>query len=210
MKYWFFSIVIFFAIFNEVSAQVETLIDDSSKQPLSLDFGMWGYASEGGFGYASWNMMYVGDNLFEVRHNFDNTNALSLYYGRRIGWKNFSFTPALGFVQSSNYSAVGLTTHSVYEGSKIKLYSINQINFASVSNSDNIIYHWVDFGYNLNSWFSIGCSDQYYALGDNDNLDIGPSIGFSFGDFYAKTYAWDFWNNQDRYLGVWCGWYFEL
>lgn len=210
MKYWFFLVVCFFATLTDVDAQAEILIDGQSKQPLSLDFGMWGYASGDGFGYASWNMMYVEDNLFEVRHNFDNTEALSLYYGKRLYLGEASITPAVGFVRSPGYSAVGVSTHFAYENQKLKLYSINQFNKGTVPDGNDIVYHWIDFSYKINSWLNVGCSDQYYSMGGFNNFDAGPSIGFFFRDFYAKVYGWDFWSEEGQYVGVWCGWYFEF
>lgn len=203
MKYVKFLV---FLMFLEVSLPIFAQVE----QVNSLDVGMWGYASEKSFGYASWNMLYVGDNLFEVRQNFDNTNTLSLYYGRRFHFGEVSITPALGFLQSPDYSAVGVTTHISYENEKLKLYSINQGNKGTVPGGGDIIYHWIDFSYKITPWLNVGCSDQYYSMGNFDNFDVGPSVGVSFGDFYAKVYGWDVWSEEDRYAGVWCGWYFEF
>lgn len=179
-------------------------------QPISLDVGMWGWTSQNSFNYASWNMLYVGDNLFEVRHNFDNTDALSLYYGKRLYLGEVSITPAIGFIKSPGYSAVGATTHLSYENDNLKFYSINQFNKGTVTDGGDIFYHWIDFSYKLTPWLNIGCSDQYYSMGDFNNFDAGPSLGISLGDFYAKVYGWDLWDEEERYTGVWCGWYWEF
>lgn len=186
---------------------------ETSKRSFSADIAMWGWLDDGQFTTTSWNMFTVDDNLFEVRYNFDYENALSLYYGHSFS-KEFenggelSFTPALGFTTGRDFSAVGITTHTIYEKNKWKFYSINQYNVGASDLSDNIVYHWIDVTYWLTDWLNIGISEQYYESGNFNNFDIGPSVGFEFGDIYGKIYAWDI-GSENAYTGIWIGYYFK-
>lgn len=195
------------------SPSTQAKIVGNPQKTWSADLAMWGYYSAETFVPASWNMLYYGDDLFEVRHNFDQTGALSLYYGHRfkaeLGNVDFSFTPALGFTSYDGYSNVGLTSHTILETDKWKLYTINQYNAASSPWTPHILYHWVDFGYHVTDWLLVGASDQYYETGNWSNIDVGPSIGFEFGNLYGKIYGWDAWSDEDRYYGTWLGWYFS-
>lgn len=184
------------------------------KKTWSADLAAWNYLSGETFVPASWNMFYLEDNLFEVRYNFDQTKALSLYYGHRLtsdlGSVDFSFTPAVGVTMYDSLSNVGLTTHTVFQHERWKLYTINQHNLPTSPGASSITYHWIDFSYYLTDWLILGASDQYYQVGDVEgNFDLGPSLGFEAGSFYAKGYAWDVWSDEDRYYGIWCGWYFS-
>lgn len=213
------TLVSFFALAQESivtqssSSSAQSRNPTSPRKTWSADLAMWGYYSAETFVPASWNMIYYGDDLFEVRHNFDQTGALSLYYGHRfkanLGTVDFSFTPALGVTSYDGNSNVGITSHTIFGGEKWKLYTINQYNSSSSPGTQHIMYHWIDFSYHVTDWLLIGASDQYYETGNFSNIDGGPSLGFEFGNFYGKAYAWDVWSESDRSTGIWAGWYFS-
>lgn len=206
-----FALLPFYDIFSQVSSEVIVPNKD-----VSVDLGVWGFVDRGGFYPASWNMVYVENNLFELRYSFDKSDALSLYYGRRFDFsiEDFGlleFTPAFGFVSGEEGSNFGFTTHLSFTNTNnnLKLYTINQFVSGSSPGSKDVTYHWVDLSFRFNDWLNFGASEQYYQLSNEEgNFDLGPSLGIELGDFYAKTYAWDFWTD-DRYLGVWWGWYFS-
>lgn len=187
----------------------------ADSKSVSADLGMWGWIDGGELTTTSWNMFMVDNDLFEVRYSFDQENALSLYYGHSIFSKtwssgnHFSFTPAIGFTTRSDFSAVGMTSHTMFETDRMKFYTINQYNLGASKVSTNIMYHWFDYTCWINDWLNVGASEQYYSSGDTENFDVGPSVGFEIGNLYGKVYAWDMHKPDDAYFGVWLGFYFS-
>jgi hypothetical protein len=212
-------LTLFIAISSlSVSAQEKTEKDTTEKKvnDWSLDMGMWGGTSNNNkkFTPSSWNMAYWNDNLIEVRYNFDNTNTVSTYYGRRFGkttskGADLSITPALGFqfaTDGTGYTGVALTTHSIAEIKWFKFYTINQYQVDVSGGDDHMFYNWIDLTFWVTDWLNFGASDQIF-YGDDFSYDVGPSIGFEVGKFYGKAYGWDLWDNDERYFGVWFGIY---
>lgn len=186
------------------------------KKAWSADASMWGKLStDRTLSPAFWGVANYDGFHFEVRGNFDMFDATSCYFGYKVvkaklGSAELSFTPAVGFVRYGTKSNLGLTSHTVLESKRWRLYTLNQHLLAMSEWTPNITYNWIDFGYHVGP-IVLGASAQRYETGHYMNFDAGPSLGFEVkkGDskFYAKAYAWDFWDEQERYYGLWFGLY---
>lgn len=198
---------------NSTTAQ---LVTPNSSKEWSVDASMWGSLdADRTLTPAFWGVANYDGFHLEVRNNFDMFDATSCYFGYKVvktklGSAELSFTPAAGFVRYSEKSNLGLTSHTVLESPRWRLYTVNQHLLAMSEWTSNITYNWIDAGYNVGP-IVLGASAQRYAVGRYMNFDAGPSLGFEVkkGDskFYAKAYAWDFWDEQERYYGLWFGLY---
>lgn len=198
---------------NATTAQLAT--PNSSKE-WSADVSMWGALSTNRtLSPAFWGVASYDGFHLEVRNNFDMFDATSCYFGYKVvktklGSAELSFTPAAGFVRYDAKSNLGLTSHTVLESERWRLYTVNQHLLAMSEWTSNITYNWIDLGYKAGP-IMLGASAQRYEAGHFMNFDIGPSLGFEADKgtscFYGKVYAWDFWKPDEQYYGLWFGTY---
>jgi len=198
-----------------LEAQMAVIVTPDPPKEWSADVSLWGILTPDRTLYpAFWGVANYDGFHIEARNNFDMPGSVSYFFGYRlkakIGSARLSFTPAPGFVRYGEQSNLGLTSHATLESGRWNVYSVNQHLLAMSEWTPNITYNWTDVAYHAGP-LTLGASAQRYEAGKYMNFDIGPSLGFVVkkgqSNFYAKAYAWDFWDREERYIGLWFGTY---
>ena len=157
-------------------------------------------------------LWFYEDNVyFEARFNYEEFNAISLYFGRTYSIKKIpelQITPVTGFVfGSSVFLSPGI--NFAYSTDHFSLTSENQLTMDLNGLNDHFLWDWTKASFSITDNVGIGCGLQalYPKLG-TPVIDFGPMISINFFDFNIDLFSYNFWNEEIMWV-IGLGYNFE-
>jgi hypothetical protein len=134
--------------------------------------------------------------------NYEQLNTFSLYIGKTFSENeefSYSVTPIIGGVLGSLKGGVlGLNTEMTYKN--ILFISQSHYVFSFKNNSADLLYNWMDLGYQVIGRTLIGLSMQTSVFNAvNMKLETGVFIRFSIKKWNFPVYCFNTYN-ESRYL----------
>jgi hypothetical protein len=140
----------------------------------------------------------------EARYNYEDIETFSLHLGKSFtGEKRLSYTvtPLLG-ASLGRFKGIstGLNLDLGFEKFFFSAQSQYSMATAKGKGSDDFFYSWSEAGYQPVDWLYAGASIQQTYTSQEQLLEPGLVLGFSFNRFSIPLYGFDLFNNSRYFI----------
>ncbi len=140
----------------------------------------------------------------EARYNYEDIETFSFYAGRSFTRENnlsYTFTPIVGAAMG-RFRGISTGLNMDLEYGKFYFSAQSQYSLATDKGkgNDDFFYSWSEAGYQPFDWLYAGATFQQTITSDENLMEPGMLVGFSFGRYSIPVYAFDLFNARRYFI----------